>query len=169
MALNSFVLPEGLRKKFKRPKGKVFASVKKIKIPFGTVLITVGDIVSFSAINAGLKPHIIIFDGKVERSPASQEVTDVLEGYEAKKITVANPPGRITSELWKAVKSCFPFKKRVKIFVRGEEDLAVLPIILEAPGGVVLSGLPGKGIVLLEINEKLKNICSELLKQMDRF
>lgn len=167
MALNSFVLPKKLRKKFKRPEGKVFTSIEKVKIPHNTILITVGDIVSFSAIKAGLKPDIVVFDGRVERSQVGQEITDVLEGYKAKKITVTNPPGHITSELWDVVKSCFPVKKRFKIFVKGEEDLAVLPIILEAPNGTVLSGLPGKGIVLLEINEKVKNICRKLLKQME--
>jgi hypothetical protein len=52
------------------------------------------------------------------------------------------------------------------ILVEGEEDLLVLPAVFFLPlGGVVLYGLPKKGLVICNVNEKYKQLVKSLLKK----
>ena len=46
------------------------------------------------------------------------------------EVSVDNPAGIITDELIKTLCEAFASEKPLRIFVRGEEDLATLPVIL---------------------------------------
>jgi len=55
----------------------------------------------------------------------------------------------------------------VRIFVRGEEDLAALPAILLAPeGSVVLYGQPDEGVVFVSITKSKKEEILDLLDKI---
>jgi hypothetical protein len=50
------------------------------------------------------------------------------------------------------------------IIVDGEEDLAVIPLVIAAPDGIiVIYGQPGEGIVLNEVDEGAKAKAAEML------
>ena len=50
------------------------------------------------------------------------------------------------------------------IYVEGEEDLAVIPLVMAADeGGVVLYGQPGEGVVVREVDGKAKEKAKEML------
>jgi hypothetical protein len=50
------------------------------------------------------------------------------------------------------------------ILVEGEEDLAVIPLILAAPeGAMVLYGQPGEGVVVCEVTDAAKEKAETLL------
>jgi uncharacterized protein (UPF0218 family) len=54
------------------------------------------------------------------------------------------------------------------IRVEGEEDLALMPVILEAPiGADVIYGWPGKGMMVLVIDQAIKEKTKLLWKEME--
>ena len=123
-------------------------------------LVAVGDVVTKQLLRAGIRPDVIVIDGKSMRTKKEE---DTVEGYE--EISIANPPGVITDELWNAMKT---MRSGQKIFIEGEEDLASLPAVLFAPiGALVIYGIPGEGIEVIEANEKNKKRISEDLKKME--
>ena len=88
---------------------------------------------------------------------------DILDKYCPDGLVVSNPPGYITEEAWRAVRKSLK-KDYFKILVVGEEDLIAIPVFMEYPDRtIVLYGQPNRGIVEVEINEKLKNKIKELL------
>ena len=71
------------------------------------------------------------------------------------EVSVDNPAGIITDELIKTLSEAFASEKPLRIFVRGEEDLATLPVILMAPlDSVVLYGQPDEGVVFVKVTEE---------------
>jgi hypothetical protein len=57
----------------------------------------------------------------------------------------------------------------VTILVDGEEDLAVIPLVIAAPlSSVVIYGQPNEGIVLRVIDEYAKTAARRLLSQFTR-
>lgn len=164
MSSLNLIVPEELKGKFRKPYGKVFSSVDEVKIPVKTKLIAVGDVVSYNAVKAGLNPDIVVYDLRKRRVPVDRKTEKLLESFKAKKFVAKNPPSNITAELWDRVKKSLKLKSNVKIFVKGEEDLAVLPFILESPiDTVILYGLKDKGVIV-KVNKKIKKECRELLK-----
>jgi len=162
----NLIVPETMREEFRKPYGKLFSSVNEVKISSKSKLITVGDVVSYNAIEDGLNPDIIVVDLKKMRVPVDEKAKALFRKFKAKKITVRNPAGNITDELQKAVKGSLKEKSNVKIFVNGEEDLAVLPFILESPlNTVILYGLKDKG-VMVKVSKRIRNECRKLLKYM---
>jgi uncharacterized protein (UPF0218 family) len=83
-------------------------------------------------------------------------------------IRVENPPGTITDELTRAIGEAVT-STPVTIFVDGEEDLAVIPLVLAAPDGtIVLYGQPHKGVVLRRVNAEAKSAARALMKHFIR-
>lgn len=147
----------------RKPLGKVYSSVHQLKIPEGRKFVTVGDIVSYNCVSSGLKPNLIVYDGKERRDFVKSHVKALLDRYGSVGLVVSNPPGYITEDVWKAVKKSLT-KDFFKILIIGEEDLATVPVLMEYPDQtIVLYGQMDKGIVEVEINQKLKNKLMELL------
>lgn len=166
--LKSLFVPEHLKEELRKPLGRVYSSIDKIVIPPDKKLITVGDRISYSAIMSGLNPNIIVYDRKEDRVGVDKEVVDMLDKCNYLQLTANNPPGHITEELQQTIKKSVKMKLKIKIFVMGEEDLAVIPFILESDENtVILYGQPKKGIVFVEVNENIKNKCRELLNKME--
>jgi len=161
----NLILPEELKEKLRKPYGKIFSSFEKIK--FSGKLITVGDAVSYGAIKSKINPDIIVFDLIEKRKPVSEDIRKTLGGFKGKDFFVSNPPSNVTGELWDIVKKSLEVKDKVKIVVKGEEDLAVLPFILESPlDTVILYGLREVGIIRVKVDKKLKDKCRRLVKEM---
>jgi uncharacterized protein (UPF0218 family)/MFS family permease len=177
-----FVVPEGLRPKFEAPGGSIFSSYQEMFEKMGMSkdnkkslrmfeskgLVTVGDMTTYNALGAGLKPHIIVYDGKEGNKHVEKSIKSSIHAYKGLYHRVSNPYGRITKEFWNVVRKVFPIKrKKAKIKIEGNNNFTLVPIILEAPAGTrIIYGIPGKGIVLVEVNKKIKNVCRELLKQV---
>jgi len=160
------ILPDSLREEFRKPFGKIIVAdeVKSAK----EKMIAVGDAASFSLIQHGFKPDVIVFDNKEKRKPVSIEVKQCLQNYARKKFSVKNPSGHVTAELWKTVKLSLELNSAVAIEVEGEEDLAALPFFLESPAGtVVYYGLFDNGMVEVKVDKNLKDKCKELVKEME--
>jgi uncharacterized protein (UPF0218 family) len=83
---------------------------------------------------------------------------------QARRLTAKNPPGTITDELAEAIGDLVRNPPGV-IFVDGEEDLAVIPLVLAAPAGAaILYGQPGEGVVLRIVDETARQEAASMLE-----
>ncbi len=173
-------LPESLREYFGKPHGRLYEGsgeelyrqIEEVKE--ARLVACVGDVVSYFALKAGIEPHIIIFDARTKRVEVDQELLKRMNSLtgDYSEIEVSNPQAVISLELVeglvKAVNAVEGGKK-VKVFVRGEEDLATMPLIAILPeNSVILYGMPGKGVVALKITRDKKLLILDILQKMER-
>ncbi|WP_440947298.1 GTP-dependent dephospho-CoA kinase family protein [Methanosarcina sp. T3] len=167
-------LPIELRPLMKRPLGTLYRgkgrdTIEKFvgELASPTKLISVGDVTTFHLLEAGIIPDICIVDNRTKRKPVSRDVSDRNRDKVYEEVSVDNPAGIITDELIKTLCEAFASEKLLRIFVRGEEDLATLPVILLAPlGSVVLYGQPDEGVVFVRVTEKKKEEIRVLFEKL---
>ncbi len=159
-------VPEEKRNIFKEPIGSELKESELIK-HHDTKMITVGDVVSLTVRNNGIRPILSVYDGYTERREMT-EFAALVEGEE--KVSVINPAGTITDELDDAVRNALTTGDTDLIRVEGEEDLALMPCILHAPeGAVVVYGWPGKGMMIVSTDDVTRKRVEELWKMMEDF
>ncbi|MGA2104152.1 MAG: GTP-dependent dephospho-CoA kinase family protein [Methanoregula sp.] len=156
-----FTLPKESRKLFKDPFGTLHHNIDTVLPEIsGLTIYSVGDVVTQTLQKKGITPAIAVVDGQTMRSPCER-----MPDISGKCIHVKNPPGTITDELINALTFAVE-NSPVTIMVEGEEDLAVIPLVIVAPlSSVVLYGQPHEGIVLRKIDEAAKTAAKELLGQ----
>ncbi len=144
---------------FKKPFGRLHTSLDTV-LPLirGRTVYTVGDRVSTDLVARGITPSVLITDGFTLRLPcAPVTVTN------ANVIPAKNPAGCLTTDLFSAIASALAAPPS-HIKVDGEEDLAVIPLVLEGEeGAVLLYGQPGEGVVTCIIDEQARCRARELL------
>ena len=159
-------LPDSLREELQKPFGKVVESYELLPIVKNAKrFITIGDSVSSFFIRQGAPPSMIIWDGNTKRHPIDQSTLKLLSEFAPKK-EVENPPAKITKEAWDTVTQLLN-EKNASVLVKGEEDLLAIPTILNAENGthVVYGHPPGKGAVLIVVNDKIKSLFGEILSK----
>ncbi len=130
-------------------------------------IISVGDIVTFNLLNAGLVPNISFVDDRTKRVRAPDKIMDGTKHPRFKTIPVENPSGTITEELMRELSKALESDNPIRILVKGEEDLAALPAIALAPiSSVVIYGLPDEGAVAVIVTESKKKEIQSLLDKM---
>jgi hypothetical protein len=153
------ILPEENRSLFEKPFGELHSSIEEIlpRLVNHTVY-AVGDVVTYNLHKNGIVPAIAIVDGYTMRSPCSR-----LPPIRGECIRVKNPAGTLTDELERALEHAV-LHPPVTILVDGEEDLAVIPLVLTAPmGAIVLYGQPNKGVVLRTVDSEAKATARQFL------
>ena len=159
-----FVLPEEHRKLFKDPFGELYQTMEMV-VPLLTdrVVYAVGDVVTHNLQKRGITPAIAVVDGQTMRVPCSR-----LPEMTGECLRVENPPGTITDDLIRALRYAITHTP-VTIVVDGEEDLAVIPLVIAAPdGAVVLYGQPHKGVVLRTVDSAAKADAERLMSHFIR-
>ncbi len=167
-------LPESVRPLFRKLFGTLYTgtgddTIRKLSkdLDSPTKLISVGDVTTFHLLNSDIIPDILIVDDRTKRGPASDRVVVGTKHKGFIEISVDNPAGVITGDLIDAVGDAIASNYRVRIFVRGEEDLAAVPAMLMAPeGSAVLYGQPDQGVVLVQITESKKEEIRDLLTKI---
>ncbi|MDO9516704.1 MAG: GTP-dependent dephospho-CoA kinase family protein [Methanosarcinaceae archaeon] len=170
----ALALPAKLRPVLRKPFGVLYKgtgkdTIQKIAPDLGspTKLISVGDVTTFYLLESDIIPDVCVVDDRTKREPASNHVVLGTNHKAFTTISVDNPPGVITEDLINAIDDALRSDQHVRLFVRGEEDLAALPAILMAPiGSVVLYGQPNEGVVLVKITESKKDEIRSLLDQI---
>jgi uncharacterized protein (UPF0218 family) len=157
-------LPVRHRQRFRKPFGVLHADLQLVLPQIANrVIYTVGDVVTRNLIMEGISPKIAIIDGFTMRVPCPN--TPILL---APRRVVANPAGMISEDLIAVINEAVQ-NPPVLIFVEGEEDLAVIPLVMAAPPGtVVLYGQPGEGVVVREVNERAKETAKEMFALFER-
>ncbi|WP_332448520.1 GTP-dependent dephospho-CoA kinase family protein [Methanoculleus sp.] len=152
-------LPEAHRDLFKKPFGTLYGNIDELLARLeGRAVYAVGDVVTHNLLAAGVVPDIAIIDGYTMRLPCNRSPL-----LQARRLTAKNPPGTITDDLVDAIDAAVRDPPAV-IFVDGEEDLAVIPIVLAAPiGAAVLYGQPREGVVLRIVDAPAKQAAASML------
>lgn len=162
------LLAKVLRRRLKMPLGPLFQNeIESLKNLNNSYLIAVGDVITKSFNKISSSPKISVVDFYVARKRIFNSFEELGFKGEAKVINVKNRAGFLTPEIFKASLTAFQFlggKKNVIIKVEGEEDLAVLPIILASPLDFsVFYGQPDKGVVRIDITEKNKEMAYQFI------
>ncbi len=158
------ILPDEHRKLFQEPFGELYADIDEIipKITDSTVY-TVGDVVTHNLQKRGIIPAIAVVDGYSMRLPCRR-----MPVFRGECIRVKNPAGTITDDLIRALNHAIR-NPPVTVIVEGEEDLAVIPLVIAAPdGAVVLYGQPHKGVVLRIVNHEARETARHFLTHFIR-
>jgi len=129
-------------------------------------IISVGDVCSDKLLGAGIRPDLMIVDGKTKRGDYKHGKAP--EGY--RQARARNPAGHLTPELFDAIERAgLDAKKGVKtyLFVEGEEDLAAIPLILTFPqGSQMVYGVPDVGMAMLIITSDFRERAQRLIESM---
>lgn len=120
-----------------------------------SLVIAVGDVVSAEVNALGLSRVVFVTDDKSRREEVTRVELDVDETVEC-----SNAAGTISLEGFEALERAMRSAGRVRVVVRGEEDLLALVAIYLAPNGsLVLYGQPSEGVVMVEVREDLKSLA----------
>ena len=161
------ILPEAMRAELARPLGRVLRGSSFLDAARrGKPLVAVGDVVTATLIRAERPPDIAIVDFRTKRAqtPESQRLLATSPG---KVVKVSNPAGRIAASAWRAVREAFKSGGRVRVEVRGEEDLLALVAIALAPDGAAIAyGQPGEGAVVVRVDAKARGLVKSILERM---
>jgi len=162
-------LPEEMREELAKPIGKlVSAWALRKHIEGSPRIISVGDVVTITLLQMKLEPDVAVFDYKTQRSE-DYKAKERISKMTGRLVKVENPPGKITRALWKAIKEAANAKERIKIEVVGEEDLAALVAIATAPTGAhVIYGLPKKGMMVVQVDDRSRALAEAAIKRMAR-
>jgi uncharacterized protein (UPF0218 family) len=146
-------LPPTLRKTFSRPLGQLFQGPPTKSIPsliqwleFNDLLqplriIAIGDIVSHAVIT---HPRLIstvkycLVDGGTQREGELKHNFP----KQFRNIFMKNAPGTISGEFFEFFRTTWHDTTQYFITVKGEEDLLVIPAVIECSNAVVLYGQP---------------------------
>ena len=168
------ILTPELRRKLKEPlgiliEGSFEETSREISIMVRrkrpVKLIAVGDQVSKNMLEHGIPLDVSIIDQKIMR-----KVTSPVNFKAENVFRTRNPAGTITDESWKTVERAINSPGKSKVIVDGEEDLLTLVAALSAPNGsIVIYGQPKRGVVIIEVNEKVKQRFQEIIKEMKRW
>lgn len=168
----TFVLPPQLRSVLRKPFGLIGDVIRDdLSSIDPCALVAVGDVTVSLLLQRGITPQISVIDFLVERKRRYHTIRELGFSHNELVISASNPPGRITPSLFQAVKEAFVKSKNKKIVitVEGEEDLAVIPIILFSPlHEHVLYGQPGKGTVFVEVTTNNKQIIASYLTRFEK-
>tara|TARA_Y100000996_G_scaffold181222_1_gene141665 strand:- start:216 stop:716 length:501 start_codon:yes stop_codon:yes gene_type:complete len=129
---------------------------------------TIGDICTLKITQQIRVPDLCIVDYKTKRdTKLSIDQKKNIDEINSKSVTVKNPAGTITEELWNTIEDALGNEKSTKIIVDGEEDLATLAVIsLSKIGAKVIYGMPDRGMVVVDVNQQAKKRANDFLNRM---
>ena len=157
-------LPEEHRKLFQEPFGELYPNIDVI-LPIITdrIVYSVGDVVTHNLQKRGITPAIAVIDGCTMRLPCTR-----MPEFRGECVSVKNPAGTLTDDLIHALDHAV-MHPPVTVIVDGEEDLAVIPLVIAAPyGAIVLYGQPHQGVVVRIVNPEAKETARNLLSHFIR-
>jgi uncharacterized protein (UPF0218 family) len=158
------ILPKEHRKLFQEPFGELYLNIDEIlPIITDSLVYAVGDVVTHNLQKRGITPAIAVIDGYTMRLPCIR-----MPAYRGECIRVKNPAGTLTDDLIQVLDYAV-MHPPVTVLVDGEEDLAVIPLVMAAPiGALVLYGQPHQGVVLRTVNLEAKETARNLLSHFIR-
>ncbi len=162
--VNDLKLPENLRNQLKESIGPVVSGSLPEKYLKNKPLIAVGDYVNDVLYQQGVVPDVGIIDGKTRRGDYDGD-TPAFEG----KIEVNNPPAQITVQSWRAIEKGISSENSLLIMVKGEEDLlAIASMVICPEGGIVLYGIPLKGMSVNVVDKDKKEKAWQVINSMEK-
>jgi uncharacterized protein (UPF0218 family) len=131
------------------------------------LLMAVGDMVSFTLLDNGFEPDLVVYDLMTERRLYTSLIAK-LKDMKGLDVKVTNPAGLITTELVQEIARAINRDVPTKLQVEGEEDLAALACAAMAPlGSCLMYGVPGKGMALLRIDQEAAGRARSMIYSME--
>jgi len=157
-------IPENIRNQLKTPLGDLIKDVNKenilSKINTDSTVITVGDKTTENMIDLGIRPQIQVIDGLEKRNQRNIPMDDTIKT----ELTCKNPPGQITEESMQTIQKAFSCELPVRVIVKGEEDLLVIPACIFAPeNSVVMYGQPNEGLVIIRVTPEIRSKVQKIV------
>ena len=161
-------LPESLREYLRWPMGALVHGASVLPtIGAASPVVTVGDFCTLDLVARGRTPDICVVDFKTKRQE-DPELREALARIGSKVMRLTNPAGTIVPDAWRVVSEAFKSDERVRVEVRGEEDLlALVCIALAPPSAAVLYGLPSQGVVVVRADDAAKSRVHDVLRRME--
>ncbi|MBF8249720.1 MAG: transf like protein [Candidatus Levybacteria bacterium] len=163
------VLPENLRAEFQKPFGILDFNVLKHQNKFSWI-VSVGDVTTKKLNELGIDQRLSVIDFKVARKVAFSSLADLSFAGDEKVMSAENPAGHITHDLFSTVLDIFNSDpgKKIILKIEGEEDLAVLPLILASPlSTIIYYGQPNEGLVRVLVSEEIKEKAYKLVNKFE--
>tara|TARA_B100000287_G_scaffold410026_1_gene437992 strand:+ start:805 stop:1359 length:555 start_codon:yes stop_codon:yes gene_type:complete len=170
----SYQLTTKLRPILAKPKGiliegsieETLPILKSKLLPKEGLIICVGDVITNILVDNNFNPDLVITDGKTKR----ELIEHPFQNLKYMSMKTKSPAGIITKNAWTTIKKSLSQLiegQSIHIEVEGEEDLMVLPLIIEFPiGAKIVYGQPNKGAVIREINQNSKDDSISIINQM---
>lgn len=181
---NTLYLPPAQRHYFKKPLGKLIAGSKKniswaslqafdhLNHTHYPLIITVGDISTQAFLLHNLPLDLAVFDNRCQRQTVAPRLHLRLKKQAGFIFKTLNQPGTVSAQAAQTIASALTHLKNKSqgiqgiIEVKGEEDLLVLPLVLLAPlKTLIFYGQPHKGLVRIQVTEKVKTTTLKLLQK----
>jgi uncharacterized protein (UPF0218 family) len=163
LAIRHRFVDPGVRKLVSQPLAEVLSeedAVERVGSSQG-ICISVGDVVSRTFLERGLSPKVIVFDEKTRREKTGFPA-ELMAGYSLHE--AENPAGTISEEASLLLKKLISHSGKSALKILGEEDLLGLPAIDLAPVGSLVSyGQPGRGIVVVVVDQESKKTARRIL------
>lgn len=171
-------LTEELREECSRPFGRLYSGnnveINDIEeLQDYSILICVGDVVSYCALTSDLTPHIILMDKKTKRE-LNEEIAGKIDqlSQDYRIVEAQNPTGYVSLDLVRKIEDSLKrvdSGEKIKMVVEGEEDLAVIPLVCILPeNSLIIYGQPDEGIVALKVNHDKKILIHHILRKMEK-
>ncbi len=162
-------LPESLRDFLRWPMGPLVHGPDILPtIGRASPVVTVGDFCTLDLVARGRTPDVCVVDFKTKRQE-DPELREALQRVGSRALRVVNPAATITAEAWSVLSEAFKSKERVRVEVRGEEDLLALVCLALAPeSAAVLYGMPSQGVVVVRADSTAKGRVLGILRRMER-
>lgn len=169
------LMPDHLRAELSMPLGRVLAG-KDISTSLvrhkNHRIVTVGDRTAQTVLAAGITPHVLIVDNRVNRK-VFYDLQPVFAQRNFIKVNVVSGPGYISHNAIRLIREALSgVQTGVVVEVEGEEDLLAIPAIIEAPvGAIIYYGQPHtpltreSGIVEVPVTPKIQQRAKALLAQ----
>lgn len=164
-----YKLPEKIRAQLKFPLGPMVQNTKELcayLLKNRVAFVSVGDVVSKALLRENRIPAIHIIDYKKQRKeiPAKNRIRSYQHIIKA-----TNRAGSIhraaVAAFHRALNAYLHTGKPQQILIKGEEDLLALVATACGPlGWIVVYGQPGEGVVMVKIEQRLKNYYRKLLQ-----
>lgn len=119
-------------------------------------VIAVGDTTTEKLVGFGFIPDISVTDCMEKRVIRASK----LEYPVDKTIHLDNKPGELSEQVVLEVKKLIlanAFDSKIRIIIKGEEDLVALPFLMYSPNNwVICYGQPNEGLVIVQVTEDSK-------------
>lgn len=162
-----YILPDESRPLISKPQGKIISEKDLELFDFSkySKIILVGDIVTKTFIKHEFKFDLAVVDLKTKKRRLFKSLADLGLNQVNNLVTVKNKRGTITKTTTKAIRNTIIRNLSAAVIkVIGEEDLAVIPVVILAPlTSLVFYGQRDEGIVCIEVTEKTKEKFTKLL------
>jgi|SRR5579872_2227127 len=167
-------ISEKTRDELKSPVGRVVLDTdvsRELINPFfqgERLTVTVGDRTTERLQELGFSPDLEVVDSLEKRK--TRKVPPLSEFEHRRVLLATNPPGEISADSLEKISACLDLlsdgHNKLRLEVRGEEDLLALPVIAFFPKDTVtFYGQPNVGLVIVnspESREKSLKILSEM-------